>query len=256
MEAYFGNGDGTFQQGVEISSLPWIASCAIADFNLDGIPDLVVSDGEFVAILHGLGKRQFSAPVPYSVNVGPGQPHIADVNNDGSPDVIVGSYLAGAEGADPQAAAVGGGSAAVVMLNRGGDKGSITTDPNPAVYGQTNLAIVALVAETVPGSGVPSGDVSLSLDGVSLGSFPLVNGSASATSERSLNAGQHSVSGHYPGDGNFNPKDFSGTVTVQQATTSVSLNTAPSVIVVGQGLTLTSVVAPEFYRYSNGQRHV
>lgn len=100
-----GNGDGTFQPAVAYSSGGYeAASVAIADVNKDGIPDLVVSNpcmsatdcsSGKVGILLGVGDGTFQSAVSYGSGgslqggVVLGSVAVADVNGDGTPDVVV-----------------------------------------------------------------------------------------------------------------------------------------------------------------------
>jgi len=92
-----GNGDGTFQAPVSYSA--WVAdSVAIADVNGDGYPDLVGADycldgscnSGGVSVLLNNGDGTFQPAVSYGV---PGyiavSVAVADVNNDGKPDLLV-----------------------------------------------------------------------------------------------------------------------------------------------------------------------
>jgi hypothetical protein len=91
-----GNGDGTFRRGVLARSGKGDTSIASADFNGDGIPDLVVSDiycptkdGHFhcISVLLGNGDGTFQPPANFREGSGAGQLTVADFNGDGKPDV-------------------------------------------------------------------------------------------------------------------------------------------------------------------------
>jgi hypothetical protein len=94
-----GNGNGTFQSAINYSAgevAP--VSVAIADVNLDGHPDLVVSgpcnngcngSPAGVSVLLGNGNGTFQSPVTYGLANGAGSVVVGDVNGDGRPDLVV-----------------------------------------------------------------------------------------------------------------------------------------------------------------------
>ena len=101
-----GNGDGTFTPGASefygvggIVTVGFANGLAVADFNSDGIPDVVMVDGWFTGpwILLGSGNGSFqSAPgsgPSGSISVGSGNQYVAvaDFNGDGIPDMVIGS---------------------------------------------------------------------------------------------------------------------------------------------------------------------
>jgi hypothetical protein len=95
-----GKGDGTFQapRTYPAGSNPW--SVAVGDFNMDGIPDIVVANwaDHTLSVLLGNGDGTFQAQTKYPVGDGPlSSPvsgtlslAVADVNQDGKPDIVVG----------------------------------------------------------------------------------------------------------------------------------------------------------------------
>jgi hypothetical protein len=100
-----GNGDGTFQMHVDHAANGSPGSVAVADFNHDQKPDLVlVNSGPFgaspqsISVLLGNGDGTFQSPVSYTAMTSfPAFPQlsslaVADLNADGTPDVVVTSH--------------------------------------------------------------------------------------------------------------------------------------------------------------------
>ncbi len=84
----FGNGDGTFQSSVTYSTSHPAVTVASADLNLDGVSDLVLTNGYVVTIVHGSHNRTFDAGRDFLASDGPYAPVIADINGDSAPDLI------------------------------------------------------------------------------------------------------------------------------------------------------------------------
>jgi FG-GAP-like repeat/Abnormal spindle-like microcephaly-assoc'd, ASPM-SPD-2-Hydin len=94
LEVLPGNGDGTFQPAIE-SPLMNVGFGTTADFNGDGKLDLAFVSGYLtnaVTVLLGNGDGTFQAPVNYPTNVQPQFVAVADLNNDGKPDLAVVDY--------------------------------------------------------------------------------------------------------------------------------------------------------------------
>lgn len=96
-----GNGDGTVNVptvGYNTGGTPK-TSAIVADFNGDGIPDIVVPDYNFsFTYLQGYGDgtfrgaQDFYSPVPGGFSAGATAIAVGDFNGDGYPDLVVGNY--------------------------------------------------------------------------------------------------------------------------------------------------------------------
>jgi Bacterial Ig-like domain (group 3) len=78
---------------------------------------------------------------------------------------------------------------------------SLSSSPNPSKPNQ-DVTLTATVSALAPGGGVPTGLVELRVNGVLVGSAPLVNGMASGTVK--FKKGSYSLTATYVGDANFN----------------------------------------------------
>jgi hypothetical protein len=92
-----GNGNGTFNKGTKAKAGPNPDSIAVADFNGDGIPDIVVANSPcdpdcglpgYMSVMIGNGDGTFKSPAKFALDgEAPAQLTVADFNLDGKPDV-------------------------------------------------------------------------------------------------------------------------------------------------------------------------
>ena len=111
LEAYLGNGDGTFQSPILEATPTSPGFFALADFNSDGFPDLAYLTTSGFAIALNLGNAHFGNSQTYTLTGSAGFSTIAngDFNGDGKQDLIMGT---------------GFGSAAYVLGNGNGTFGA------------------------------------------------------------------------------------------------------------------------------------
>ena len=90
-----GNGDGTFRMGGSYPTGGHTASVAAADFNGDGILDLVTPNyySSNLSLLRGNGDGTFQAPVNYAAGYGARGVAVGDFNGDGRLDLAVGNQF-------------------------------------------------------------------------------------------------------------------------------------------------------------------
>jgi hypothetical protein len=172
ISVFLGNGDGTFIKPggarMDFAAGTTPTSFVIADFNDDGIPDLIVtaSGDNAVGLLLGAGGGFLNSPIEVPVGTTPDAIATADFNGDGLPDVAISNF-------GSNNASIILDSSALIGLLSGSETG--TQFPN-AQYIDIGLKVKATprVHE--------NGDVSLqfeftlsSLAGNSLNNIPVVN---------------------------------------------------------------------------------
>ncbi len=139
------------------------------------------------------------------------------------------NFLASSSDASPQ------------TVNRSSTTTALSGGPNPSVFGQA-VVFAATVAASGSGSGVPSGSVSFSDGGNSIGSATLDTTGKAAITVSSLVAGSHNISVSYHGDINFLASSAAGSQTVNKSPTATTLAVNPNPSVFGQGVALNAVV--------------
>ncbi|TAK57791.1 MAG: T9SS type A sorting domain-containing protein [Bacteroidetes bacterium] len=106
----------------------------------------------------------------------------------------------------------------------------------PAITYNANGNVTVTVSST---AGIPSGNVTLTVDGGSPMSQPLTSGSTTFT-VAGLNAGEHSLNASYVAQGNFAASSTSGTIQVNRAATTTALS-APAITYNANGTVTVTV---------------
>jgi len=83
----------TFQPQAIYPLSPNSGDVAVADFNGDGILDLVIAGGQETSVLPGNGDGTFGTPVISRFASYGGPVSVADFNGDGIPDLAVGEFV-------------------------------------------------------------------------------------------------------------------------------------------------------------------
>ncbi|MBB5317030.1 Ig-like domain repeat protein [Tunturibacter empetritectus] len=234
-----GNGDGTFQVPTSSVATEIGEFLTAGDTNADDFPDIVSSSitrpgsgnsniGNSLFVLLGDGKGGFTT-TPYVSDI-PSDPHLADVNGDGIPDIIAGGstgalvYQGNGDGTFQNYQEPGIGGFALTYAVNAGD---YNNDGNADLIGtdaDTPRAAVSL-------SQVQQTSVASALTQVAV--FP-------------LGSGVHQVDASYSGD-----SIYIGSVSATVPLTAAPVNTtlaltasATSAILPGQAIVLTAVLSP------------
>ncbi len=228
-----GNGDGTFQAVKAYPTGANPSSIVMADFNGDGRMDLALTStplgsapGNLVSLLLGNGDGSFGAPSLFSAGYLAYSTVVGDFNGDQALDLAV---------------ANGASNTVSVLLNAQGSMMTLQSSGSPSISGQS-VTFTVTVNASAPGSGTPTGTVTLKSGGTVLGSGPLSEGQFSASST-ALPAGADTVSAVYSGDGHFQPH----TVSMTQQVTDFQISAtalSPASVAAGASATSTVTISP------------
>ena len=135
-------------------------------------------------------------------------------------------------------------SAVTQVVNRANTATSLTAAPNESTFGQS-VTFTATVAASLPGAGLPTGNVDFMEGTTKLGSGVLSGNGTATFSDSSLAAGSHSITAVYDGDANFVSSTSSSLPysIIKASSAFTSLTAVPNPSVFGQSVTFTAVVA-------------
>ena len=252
-----GNGDGTFQTAVPYGSDGWIALfVAVTDVNGDGKPDLLVAnafgndnvnDGS-VGVLLGNGDGTFQTVVPYDSGGNyANSVAVTDVNGDGKPDLLVtnmcGRYY------DKCA----GGGTVDVLINKslGSTTTALTSSPNPSNFGQVGI-FTATVTPSQFFKFQLTGTVTFNYGTTTLCNAVTLNGGTATCAYSALPVGSDTVTAAYSGDANFTPSGGTVGQTVDQASTTLALTSSVNPSGLGQAVTFTATLTPQYGGQASG----
>jgi type II secretory pathway component HofQ len=172
ISVFLGNGDGTFIKPggarMDFAAGTTPTSFVIADFNDDGIPDLIVtaSGDNAVALLLGAGGGFLDSPIEVPVGTTPDAIATADFNGDGLPDVAISNF---------------GSNNASIILDSSSLIGLLSGSETGTQFPNAQYIDIGLKVKATPRVH-ENGDVSLqfeftlsSLAGNSLNNIPVVN---------------------------------------------------------------------------------
>lgn len=249
-----GNGDGTFQPVITYPSGGIaVDNVAVADLNGDSKPDLVVSncgvsggcgDGVSgqVAVLLGNGDGTFQSPVTFlSGGDWLTSLAVADLNNDGKPDVVTTNYYSYVQNTSPGVIGVLlNDTSTTTCTGQCPTSTTLTSSLNPSIYGQK---VVFTATVTPTGSIPPTGKVVFSWSGYVLDTATLDSSGVATFTISDLNADPYPMVATYKGDAN-NLSSTSAIVNqvVNQTTSSATITSSPNPSSVGEAVTFTAKI--------------
>ena len=238
-----GNGDGTFKTPVLVASKVG-EFLAVGDINRDNKPDVVsttvqhkknVNVGNSLFVLIGNGDGSFKPTATYVSDI-PSDPHLADVNGDGKPDIIAGGsygalvYLGKGDGTfQAYSEPVIGGSTLK-------DAFALTYAVNAGDYNNDGNADLIGTDANNPRAAVSLSEVQQVADAIALTGLALLP----------LGSGTHYVDASYLGDTIYHGS-ISSTIPLLAAPTptTLSLTVSPTAAnLAGQPVTLTATLDP------------
>ena len=263
---WYGSGNGKFLTSAAHPVNPVILTpsrnfyqVAVADLNLDGIPDLILSDGYILSVQLGKGDGSFGPETHYLAGQGVNTISIGDVNGDSKQDLVLangGAVLtnpvANLETLAPNPDVNTGG--VTVLLNNATPQttlpltGAVTASPEPSISGSPFTLTVVLTPP--PGGPPPTGTVQFYVNGAALGGGTTLQPNAAGATTASLAdtatlpSGSYALSAVYSGlPPTYAPQTFVGTHLINAVNQAGTITASPEPSIYGASFTLTAIAA-------------
>ena len=244
VEVIMNQGNATFLQGSEISGNPpgslLGSPQALADFDGDGVLDVLtaLNSGAPLNVFLGYQDGTFDQqPAASFSQFGVATVAVADFDGNGSPDVAVLDLTAGTVS---------------ILLNKNSFKPTTTAlsqSTTNVVVGQS----FSLSAAVTSKFGMPTGNVTFKQAGVPQNTVALNAGSAQITETAPSAVGQVGYTALYTGDGTFSGSLSQRLlVNVSAATTATVVTSSDKNSALGQSVTLTATVSPQYSGVPSG----
>jgi Bacterial Ig-like domain (group 3)/FG-GAP-like repeat len=241
---FYGNGNGTFSAATLAGMSPnSYTNIAAANLGQNGRASIVLrlttfyGTGYVVGILPSQTGRTFGPEEDYTAGNGLTSLAIADVNQDGLPDLIFGN-------GDYNLPA----SSVTILLNvgDGGTPGGspvsttvISCNPSSILLGATSLLSVSVASQIA----TPTGSITFTDNGVALDQSTLANGGTTLTYSGQT-AGTHNIIATYVPAGFFLPSSASCNIDVNMLPSTATLTVTPASPIVGSPVTLNAAITP------------
>ena len=129
-----------------------------------------------------------------------------------------------------------------LSVNKASTTTSLSSSANPSNFNQA-VTFTVVVSTVAPGTGTPTGAITVSDGASSLGTATLDATGAASFTTSTLAAGTHAITASYAGDGNFNASTSSLSQVVNKTAATVTLNSSANPSVFGQSVTFAITVA-------------
>jgi hypothetical protein len=249
----YGNGAGGFSATQVLPLSHPFGAIALAALDTSGHPGIILGSGALVSVIHNLGGRQYSNEDFYSAGEMTGL-LAEDFTGGGLSDILA---LRSNPTSSPNPGALG----FTVLLNQpetvgdssGISNGSLSASSATVEYNQA-FTLTAVLRASVAGAPVPTGTLTFTALGISLGSAALSGGSAtiqvSGAITQTLPIGDVRITASYSGDSFYASSDLATILQIlnpddstQTALTATVSDGPASSIQAGSFLTLTAIVS-------------